>query len=202
MTSPVVSSLQIIVPCPPRRIWQSSWSCAFLRYSHSCKGKWKCFLNLWQHKKNKSKQWKKLTFVLDNSCWTHDFLLQNKMWGFPYWLKCSIFYYIKLCLKGSTIHSSTSNIFNQINTNTSFCLHPNLFHHDCADTVCGKERQTTPSTVLRRWLSDAHDITSFQPSPAHFKPVRRTQKHPTEASCVNSRNERKEMSAGGFLRSE
>lgn len=65
--------------------------------------------------KNKSKQWKKLTFVLDNSCWTHDFLLQNKMWGFPYWLKCSIFYYIKLCLKGSTIHSSTSNIFNQIN---------------------------------------------------------------------------------------
>lgn len=36
MISPVVSSLQIIVPCPPKRIWleaQSPWSCAFHRCS-------------------------------------------------------------------------------------------------------------------------------------------------------------------------
>lgn len=60
LTGPVVSSLQIIVPCLPERIWLGAQSPPLpfpsLRdpvlsqmFSHSCKGQWKRFLNLCQH---------------------------------------------------------------------------------------------------------------------------------------------------------
>lgn len=65
LTGPVVSSLQIIVPCLPERIWLGAQSplSPSLRYpvlsqmfSHSCKGQWKRFLNLCQHMGRKRRE--------------------------------------------------------------------------------------------------------------------------------------------------
>lgn len=50
VTGPVVSSLQIIVPCPPERIWLGAqfppYPVLSEMFSHSCKGQKKRFLNL------------------------------------------------------------------------------------------------------------------------------------------------------------
>lgn len=67
LTGPVVSSLQIIVPCLPERIWLGAQSPPSLppslrypvlsqMFSHSCKGQWKRFLNLCQHTGEREKE--------------------------------------------------------------------------------------------------------------------------------------------------